>query len=479
MPRPQEIGKAPEDADRGSPVQRQGDIRLIGSEPVSQGITRILHASSTSEPATEAAAESSVTAKERPAWTEMFKNLTRVIIPSRLMNQKKVRRQTRRGAAIKWAFVILFLFLIVASVRGIRASNALVKERSSRAVEDTRIEGQLKQLGASSVFPLEDAVAKAERLAYECFTVPNTGASASTNDLVALQNKALAEDGIPAGNSVNCGWNGKGRGKVDAMQVVKDPYWIQNDRATIILQIKLYQRPGFFYYYTPFTNSNGVAKYAGMPAIFGTASGAENFLTECKESGSIDTDKLRRTAQLFLSALAGEGNLDLGYIINKDAKFGSFSPTVSSPKATQVAYCGAVGDERRFVAMVQFQGPVQGATYTLPYAFSVVSNPETSGRYQVKQFGVATTLMFLVIGQWIIGAALGAALGWAAAIAPNYINTHHQQAHDYLLGQAKKRYQKTLVINDKRVAEPHDLRERYVVEVTEFPDFDNGEANVL
>jgi hypothetical protein len=39
--------------------------------------------------------------------------------------------------------------------------------------------------------------------------------------------------------------------------------------------------------------------------------------------------------------------------------------------------------------MVQFKGPVLGSTYTLPYAFSVVANPSTSGKYQVKHFGPA------------------------------------------------------------------------------------------
>jgi hypothetical protein len=304
--------------------------------------------------------------------------------------RKRPRKQTRRGVATKWGLILLFLFLIAGTVRGIRASNALVKERAARTVDEARIEGQLKELGASSVFPLEDAVAKARRLAYECFTVPNAGATAITGDFVGLQNKALADDGIPAGSKINCGWDGKGRGKVDDMQVVKDPYWIHADRATIVLQIKLYQRRGFFYYYVPFTNSNGVAEYAGMPAIFGTASGAENFMNVCKPpENTLDTKDLQQTAQLFLTALAGEGDFDLGYLTYKDAWFGGFGPTVSSPVVRQVTYCGAVGNERRFAAIVQFKGPVLGSTYTLPYAFSVVANPNTSGKYQVKHFGPA------------------------------------------------------------------------------------------
>jgi hypothetical protein len=167
-------------------------------------------------------------------------------------------------------------------------------------------------------------------------------------------------------------------------------YWEHSDRATVILQLKLYQRPGFIYYYVPFTNDNGVARFAGMPAIFGTASGALDFLKSCGNTyDSADTDQLQHTAQLFLDGLSGNSSIDLGYLVYGDAKFGGFGPVVSTPKVSQVSYCGHQGQDKLFAALVTFNGPVQGAHYTLPYAFDVVPNPETSGKFQIKKFGPA------------------------------------------------------------------------------------------
>lgn len=90
----------------------------------------------------------------------------------------------------------------------------------------------------------------------------------------------------------------------------------------------------------------------------------------------------------------------------------------------------------------------------------------------------AIVLVSLVLGQPVVGVFFGVGLGWAAAIAPNYINTHHQQSRDYLEGQVKQRVQKTLVINDKRVSEPSDQRERFFVAIRTFPSPDNGDSHV-
>jgi hypothetical protein len=274
--------------------------------------------------------------------------------------------------------------------RALTTNSKLRTETSVRSQSDARIEGQLKELGTSSIFPLALARAMAVRLAGDCFTVPTALPNPNREDAVTLQDKALSYDRIPAGDSVNCGWDGKGRGLLSDHQAVDIPYWVHDDRATIILQIKLYQRPGSFFYYVPFINDNGVPKIAGMPAIFGTDSGAEDFMSKCGDpSDSVDTEPMSHTAQLFLNALTGKGNIDIGYLVYKNAKFGGFGPIVSSPKIMEAKYCGSTGNERRFAAMVQFSGPVLGAHYTLPYGFVMVPNPQTSGEYQVKDFGPA------------------------------------------------------------------------------------------
>jgi hypothetical protein len=302
-------------------------------------------------------------------------------------------KYTKSTRAVQWSLLALLAFLLFGAIRGLSAGSLVRQERTDRMQAINPIEAQLKDLGASSTFPLADATAKAQRLAYECFTVPNYGADAPNVDPVSAQNKALANAGVPVGRRVHCGWNGHGRGKVDAMQVVNDPYWIHNDHATVILQVKLYQRPGFFYYYVPFGNHNGIAEFAGMPAIFGTASGALDFLNRCSGLQEVsDADQLQHTAQLFLDSLTGNTDIDLGYLVYGDSgatKFGGFGPAVSSPRVTQVLYCGHRGQEKLFEAMVRFNGPVDGAHYALPYGFGVVPNAETSGRYQIKDFGPA------------------------------------------------------------------------------------------
>ena len=89
---------------------------------------------------------------------------------------------------------------------------------------------------------------------------------------------------------------------------------------------------------------------------------------------------------------------------------------------------------------------------------------------------VVVGLVFLLIGMQTVGVVAALGLGYAAAITPNLVNTHHQDARDYFEGQIKKRIQHTLAINDNRVPEPSDWHERYVVEITEFPS-DNGDSN--
>jgi hypothetical protein len=309
--------------------------------------------------------------------------------PSAPKKPKRVR-YTRSARAVKYALAGLILFLGFGAVRGISAGPLVKEEATVRKAADTRTDAQLKNLGASSTFPLSDAIATAQRMAYECFTVPNFGVRSTDNDLVGVQNRALRDAGIAAGDNVICGWNGKGRGQVVNTQVVSDPYWVQSNRATIVLQLKLYQRPGFLYYYVPFVNSNGVAKVAGMPAIFGVHSGALSFLSGCNTpDDTVDTEKLSETAQLFVNALAGDTSIPLGYIVYENAKFGGFGPMVSSPKISQVMYCGSHGEERLFAALVTFKGPIKGSHYSLPYAFGVVPNSQTNGKYQVKEFGPA------------------------------------------------------------------------------------------
>jgi hypothetical protein len=67
------------------------------------------------------------------------------------------------------------------------------------------------------------------------------------------------------------------------------------------------------------------------------------------------------------------------------------------------------------------------------------------------------------------GLGIAAFIGFAAAILPNEINTHHQDPKEYLQGEVKKKLNRSLLINDKRVAEPRVMRERYDVEITEPP----------
>jgi hypothetical protein len=326
-------------------------------------------------------------------WRSGFKKFVSRVRkpPSKTKKPKKQKRrtQTKRGRGIKWLLIILIgVILPIGFIEAFVVKHKVKIETQARQTADTQTENQLKVLGASTEFPLSNAEAKAALMAYDCFTVPSYGADPEKGDLVAFQYKALADDGIRASDSVNCGWDGKGRGKVDLSTVVTDQYWVHGDRATIILELKLYQRPGSFYYFVPFKNNNGVAEVAGMPSIFGSGSGAMDFLASCPDpSDSANTDQMRHTAQLFVSALAGDSNIDLGYLTYDGAKFGGFGKTVSSPKIMQIKYCGSNGDEKRFAAMVRFNGPVQGSHYSLPYAFGVVPNAETSGRYQVKEFG--------------------------------------------------------------------------------------------
>ena len=320
--------------------------------------------------------------------------------PSRLFKRRKDKpekspkqrrqRDTANGKAIRVFTWIILIIVALGIIRAYVQPHKLAVEREQRKAADSKVEGQLRLLDSSSVFPVQDAVAKARRMAYECFTVPNAGVTTKETDEVVRQQSALTSAGIPVSDKVNCGWDGKGRGMVVDLQVVGDPYWIKSSRATVILQVKLYQRPGYFYIYVPFKKDNGKATVAGMPAIFGTASGAQDFLTECNDSSeSVSIDPLTHTAQLFVNALANDSSVDLGYLVYGNAKFGGFGPTVSSPKVLDARYCGTRGDERLFAANIQFSGPVNGAHYILPYAFGVVPNPQTSGQYQIKHFGPA------------------------------------------------------------------------------------------
>jgi hypothetical protein len=332
--------------------------------------------------------------KKRLSWRVVYKQVReRLRKQPREKKEKKHKpvKQTKRGRAVRWTLILLFFVVLYAAISSRIALNKGAAETHARVNGDSNIEAQLKLLGTSSDFPLQNAQATANRMAYECFTVPNYGADPQNGDMVGSQYKALANAAIPASDKINCGWNGNGRGKVDDIQVVNDHYWVQANRATIILQIKMYQRPGFFFYYVPFVKVNqGEAKISGMPAIFGTASGAQDFMSTCPDpTDTTNTDSLQHTAQLFLRGLAGDSSIDLGYLTYPGSKFGGFGPAVSSPKITQLKYCGSVGKEKRFAALVQFNGPAEGSRYTLPYGFGVVPSPETSGNYQVKEFGPA------------------------------------------------------------------------------------------
>jgi hypothetical protein len=90
---------------------------------------------------------------------------------------------------------------------------------------------------------------------------------------------------------------------------------------------------------------------------------------------------------------------------------------------------------------------------------------------------IIAALVSVIFGQIVVAVAVGLGLGWAAAIAPNYINTHHQESRHYLQGQVRKRIQKTLAVNDKRIPEPPDWRERFDVVISEFPVSENGDEH--
>jgi hypothetical protein len=85
----------------------------------------------------------------------------------------------------------------------------------------------------------------------------------------------------------------------------------------------------------------------------------------------------------------------------------------------------------------------------------------------VVVFVVATLILWLPFSY--IGVGLGAFAGFAAAVAPNHLDTHHKHPRKYLEGLIKKRLNHSLLLNDKRVAEPADELEAYFVEITEFP----------
>jgi hypothetical protein len=101
--------------------------------------------------------------------------------------------------------------------------------------------------------------------------------------------------------------------------------------------------------------------------------------------------------------------------------------------------------------------------------------------YQILMGGAAAlivTFIFWIFGMiWIgLGIALGA--GYFVAIIPNHINTHHKDAKAYLRGKIKQRTNQSLVLNDRRVREPADERDVYVVPIMEFlPDEDVSTTN--
>jgi hypothetical protein len=339
-----------------------------------------------------------ITAEPKPKrqWMKPWKRLTK----PRKKKEKKVRpgkvRRSWKSRTVTGLLLFAMIFWTFGFFVARVANTRITQETSARKSVDAQQASQMKAFGQAINFPKADAAAKAVRLATECFTVPSYGGD-NTDDQVYAQNKALRNANIPVGDNINCGWDGKGRGLASVVQVVDDPtvdrYWIRGNRATIILQVKLYQSPGWFYYYVPFENDHGTAKFAGMPAIFGTGSGALNFMDSCPDtSTSPDTNKMKSIAQRFLNGLAGDKSIDLGYLVygdHGDTKFGGFGPVVSNPKVTQVKYCGAKGAERRFAALVQLNGPVEGAHYTLPYGFGVIPNAQIGGKYQVKDFGPA------------------------------------------------------------------------------------------
>jgi hypothetical protein len=91
--------------------------------------------------------------------------------------------------------------------------------------------------------------------------------------------------------------------------------------------------------------------------------------------------------------------------------------------------------------------------------------------YQVIM-GIAVALIASAIF-WIpfsfVGIGIGVFAGFGAAIAPNHLNTRHKHARKHLVAVVKKRLNHTLILNDKRVADPPDERETFFVEIVDFP----------
>jgi hypothetical protein len=82
---------------------------------------------------------------------------------------------------------------------------------------------------------------------------------------------------------------------------------------------------------------------------------------------------------------------------------------------------------------------------------------------------IASAILWILLS--FIGIGIGVFLGYAAAVAPNYLDTHHKHPRSHLKGLVKKHMnqRRTLVLNDKRVPHPPIERETFFVEIIDFP----------
>jgi len=93
--------------------------------------------------------------------------------------------------------------------------------------------------------------------------------------------------------------------------------------------------------------------------------------------------------------------------------------------------------------------------------------------YQVILFALTVlfcTFVAWLFGVWFFGVGIGVGAGIFVANAPSYINTHNKHPKSYMISEVKRRFQPTLIIDDKRVQRPPVEIEEYVVKVCEFPN---------
>jgi dipeptide/tripeptide permease len=95
--------------------------------------------------------------------------------------------------------------------------------------------------------------------------------------------------------------------------------------------------------------------------------------------------------------------------------------------------------------------------------------------YQLIMGGAAAVIVaavLWVLGFGFFGIGLAIPAGIFVALWPNYMNTRHKDPKKYIRDEVKRRTQHSLVINDQRVRERHDVYDDIVVEISDFPNSD-------